>query len=177
MKDKFIQQTRREYSPKQRLAALVLEAIFFLLLLPPALTSAGAWIDESLKLPRWVIEPFNAVVGGLMIAGGVLFALWSIYAQFTIGRGTPVPLMATQKLVVQPPFTYCRNPMTFGTILLYGGIAILPGSIGALLVVLVGALLLVAYIKRVEEKELELRFGDEYLEYKRRTPFLIPRFQ
>jgi protein-S-isoprenylcysteine O-methyltransferase Ste14 len=28
----------------------------------------------------------------------------------------------------------------------------------------------------VEEKELEQRFGLEYLEYKRRTPFLIPRF-
>jgi len=33
------------------------------------------------------------------------------------------------------------------------------------------------YIKLVEEKELEQRFGVEYLEYKRRTPFLIPRFR
>jgi protein-S-isoprenylcysteine O-methyltransferase Ste14 len=31
------------------------------------------------------------------------------------------------------------------------------------------------YIKLIEEKELEDRFGSEYLEYKRRTPFLIPR--
>jgi len=33
------------------------------------------------------------------------------------------------------------------------------------------------YIKLFEEKELEERFGPEYLEYKRKTPFLIPRFQ
>jgi len=32
------------------------------------------------------------------------------------------------------------------------------------------------YIKLIEEKELEGRFGSEYAEYKKRTPFLIPRF-
>jgi len=32
------------------------------------------------------------------------------------------------------------------------------------------------YIKWIEEKELGERFGSEYLEYKRRTPFLIPSF-
>jgi len=31
------------------------------------------------------------------------------------------------------------------------------------------------YIKLVEEKELEARFGEEYREYKRKTPFLIPK--
>jgi protein-S-isoprenylcysteine O-methyltransferase Ste14 len=33
------------------------------------------------------------------------------------------------------------------------------------------------YIKWIEEKELEERFGSEYLEYKKRTPFLIPFFR
>jgi len=33
------------------------------------------------------------------------------------------------------------------------------------------------YIKLIEEKELEERFGSEYLEYKKRTPFLIPFLQ
>jgi len=31
------------------------------------------------------------------------------------------------------------------------------------------------YIKLVEEKEREARFGGEYKEYKRKTPFLIPK--
>jgi len=31
-------------------------------------------------------------------------------------------------------------------------------------------------LKFFEELELELRFGSSYLEYKRRVPFLIPRF-
>jgi protein-S-isoprenylcysteine O-methyltransferase Ste14 len=33
-----------------------------------------------------------------------------------------------------------------------------------------------AYIK-LEEKELEARFGEEYKEYKRKTPFLIPKIR
>jgi protein-S-isoprenylcysteine O-methyltransferase Ste14 len=77
--------------------------------------------------------------------------------------------------VVQPPFTYCRNPMTLGTILGYGGIAVWLGSVSAVgIVAAVGALLLV-YVRTVEEKELEARFGPAYQEYKRTTPFLLPR--
>jgi protein-S-isoprenylcysteine O-methyltransferase Ste14 len=33
------------------------------------------------------------------------------------------------------------------------------------------------YIKLIEEWELQERFGYEYLEYKKRTPFLIPRLR
>jgi protein-S-isoprenylcysteine O-methyltransferase Ste14 len=47
---------------------------------------------------------------------------------------------------------------------------------GAVIVVLFFAGLLLIYIKRVEEKEMEIRFGQEYLTYRQQTPFLIPRF-
>jgi protein-S-isoprenylcysteine O-methyltransferase Ste14 len=33
----------------------------------------------------------------------------------------------------------------------------------------------VFYLKYFEEYELELRLGQEYLEYKRRVPFLLPK--
>jgi protein-S-isoprenylcysteine O-methyltransferase Ste14 len=32
------------------------------------------------------------------------------------------------------------------------------------------------YHRLIEEKELKRRFGAEYEEYRRRTPFLLPRF-
>jgi protein-S-isoprenylcysteine O-methyltransferase Ste14 len=35
-------------------------------------------------------------------------------------------------------------------------------------------MILIAYIKLVEEKELEFRFGKEYVDYKNDTPFIIP---
>ncbi len=177
MKDKLIQQTKREYSPNQRLAALAFEAVIFLVVLPLALIALGSFLDEWLRLSPILFDPINLVLGGLFIAAGWLFAIWSIYVQFTLGRGTPVPVMATQKLIVQPPYSYCRNPMALGAIVMYLGVAILFGSIGAVVLVLLGAVLLLTYIKRVEEKEMELRFGQAYVEYKRRTPFLIPYLQ
>ncbi len=85
--------------------------------------------------------------------------------------------MATQKLIVRGPYSYCRNPMTFGTDLFYLGIAIWLGSFSTIGLGLVYPAGILIYIKLVEEKELEERFGYEYIEYKRRTPFLLPRIR
>ena len=59
---------------------------------------------------------------------------------------------------------------------MYLGVALIFRSIGAVIMVLLFAGWLLIYIKRVEEKEMEIRFGQDYLAYKQRTPFLIPRF-
>lgn len=176
MKEKLLQQAKHEYSEKQRLTALLFLAPIFLFLLPYALVTLGSKLDRWLNLSPVPGEPANLVLGGLLALSGWLLGIWSVHAQITIGRGTPVPLMATQKLIVQPPFSYCRNPMALGSFIMYLGVAVLFRSIGAALLVLVFAVSLLTYIKLGEEKEMELRFGQEYLDYKSRTPFLIPRF-
>jgi protein-S-isoprenylcysteine O-methyltransferase Ste14 len=176
LKDKLLEQAKREYSPKQRLAALSVEAILFLIIFPFILITLGESLDQWFQWSPILYNPINLMLGWLFIVAGWLFAIWSIYSQFTIGRGTPVPLMATQKLIIQPPYSYCRNPMALGAIVLYLGVAILFRSIGSVVLVLLGAGLLLTYIKRIEEKEMKSRFGQEYLEYKKHTPFLMPRF-
>jgi len=65
--------------------------------------------------------------------------------------------------------------MTFGAILYYLGLIIYVNSLTGLILVLIVSTIYALYIKLVEEKELELRFGKDYIEYKKRTPFLIPR--
>ena len=60
---------------------------------------------------------------------------------------------------------------------MYWGVVVLIGSRGAAVLHLLRAGSLVAYIKCVEEEEMEIRFGEVCLEYKRRTPFLIPRLR
>ena len=47
--------------------------------------------------------------------------------------------MATQQLIVQPPYTFCRNPMTLGAIMMYLGMALLFNSPGAAMLVLLCA--------------------------------------
>jgi protein-S-isoprenylcysteine O-methyltransferase Ste14 len=177
MKDKLLKHTQREYSQKQRLILLFFAGILFLVLIPVALASASSTLDQALHLPQLVFEPVNWLLGLLFVLAGLSLGFWSNHVQFTIGRGTPVPVMATQKLIVQPPYSYCRNPMALGAIALYLGIAIWLGSLSALGMVLLFAICLLIYIKLLEEKEMALRFGDDYLKYKRQTPFLIPRFR
>lgn len=176
MKDRLLKQTRHEYSEKQRLVLMVFLAPIFLLLLPWALIHFGRLLDNWAGWSPVLTAPLNWIVGLLLILPSWLLAMWTNYAQISLGRGTPVPLMATQKLIITPPFTLCRNPMTLGTIGMYSGVALLFNSLGALILVLPGTIALLTYIKLIEEKEMQLRFGQEYLDYKARTPFLIPRF-
>jgi protein-S-isoprenylcysteine O-methyltransferase Ste14 len=174
--DELLKQAGHEYSANQRTVALLFLAPVFLFVLPYLFVRLGAGLDRWLQWPPLLSQPFNLILGWLLILPSWLFAMWANCSQFTIGRGTPVPLMATQKLIVQPPYSYCRNPMALGAIGMYVGAAILFRSIGAVILVLLFASTLLIYIKCVEEKEMQSRFGQEYLVYKQPTPFLIPRF-
>jgi protein-S-isoprenylcysteine O-methyltransferase Ste14 len=175
MKEKFLKQAQREFSPGKRLIALLIEAVFFLGILPVTLVYLSSLLDIRFNLPRFDYGAVNMVTGWVFVVSGFLFACWAIYVQFTIGRGTPAPVMATQELIIQKPYNYCRNPMALGTIGLYLGVAILLSSISAVTLVLGGAILLLVYIKFLEEREMEMRFGEAYQEYRKQTPFIIPR--
>ena len=177
MRERLLKQANHEYSPRQRAALLAAAGVLFLVILPWALVRLGGRLDRALGWPALRYPPVNAIVGGLMILAGWLLGMWSNYLQFTLGRGTPVPVMATQKLIVRPPYSYCRNPMALGAIVAYLGVCVITGSPGAALLVLLGAAALLTYIKVVEEREMVARFGEAYLAYRRRVPFIIPRLR
>jgi len=177
MKKKFLTQAMHEYSPGERIKGLIIEGIFILGLLPGAVVYFSQFLDQKYKLPSIAYGVLNILLGCFFIAAGILLAWWTIYVQFTVGRGTPVPLMATQQLITQKPYRYCRNPMALGAIVVYLGVAILSGSISAIILILGLTLILLVYIKFLEEKEMELRFGDAYRAYRKQTPFIIPRFR
>ena len=107
---------------------------------------------------------------------GLVLVGWSISIQYTIGKGTPFPKFATQTLIISGPYTYTRNPMTLGALLFYSGVAIGLGSIPVVLLVLTIFIGLLTFIHRHETRELTERFGGEYLEYRKRTPFFFPNF-
>jgi protein-S-isoprenylcysteine O-methyltransferase Ste14 len=147
--------------------------LVFIVLLPISLLRLGARLDRRRGWRR-PLAPALRVVGAALSLGGWLLGVWTNYVQFTAGRGTPVPVMATQELIVRAPYAYCRNPMALGAILAYLGLGVVAGSRGAVLLVAPGAAALLAYIKLIEEREMVARFGDAYLAYRRRVPFLLP---
>ena len=165
----------REYSPRKRIVTIIVAGIFFLFVLPGMIILFAKKIDSTLMLPQFDFAWFNALVGILLILTGGAVAIWTITVQYKYARGTPLPMMATQNLLVDGPFYYCRNPMSLGTIVMYSGIAVWIGFFTALLVVMFLSLILLSYLWKVEEVELVMRFGEEYSNYRDRTPFILPR--
>jgi protein-S-isoprenylcysteine O-methyltransferase Ste14 len=171
----FIHWTRREYSLPVRLLVTLCAGVLVAFLVPLALIKSLPRLDVLLGFPSLYFGIINLIVGGICVLIGGFYAFWSIGDQLFDAKGSPVPVVATQKLLVTGPFKQCRNPMSFGAFMGYFGISIMVGSISAFLCAGIISVLLISYIKKFEEWELEERFGEEYRAYKISTPFLFPR--
>ncbi len=117
----------------------------------------------------------NWVIGPALTVGGLALVIWAVYIQYTLGKGTPVPAVATKKLVTQGPYAYSRNPMTLGALVMYLGIGFWLGSGVVIALCVVVFIVLLRFIYIHETRELAQRFGEPYLKYRERTPFLFPR--
>jgi protein-S-isoprenylcysteine O-methyltransferase Ste14 len=177
MKSKFIEWYKKKYSKRQKIVYLMLQAPFFIFILPLSLLFLSIKIDGFFGLSEFLPVPLNFYLGIPFLIAGFYLSSWTIAVQFRIGEGTPLPMMPTQKLVVLAPYTYCRNPMGLGYGIALWGFGIFFNSLAYLGISTIFIVLLLLYYKFIEEKELEARFGQEYVDYKRRVPFLIPRFR
>ena len=70
--------------------------------------------------------------------------------------------------MTEGPYRLSRNPMLSGTYLYYIGVLIALWDGWSLLVFIIVAGLMTLQV-RSEERRLEADFGDDYLEYKKRT--------
>jgi protein-S-isoprenylcysteine O-methyltransferase Ste14 len=159
---------------KERSRIRVIAAFFTgLALLAGLLWALAPLLDRWLGMPALDMGSGNAGFGSVLLLIGGALVIWAVSVQYTIGKGTPHPMAATQKLVVSGPYAWSRNPMTLGAVLFYLGIAVWLGSLAGILLTLLISSLLLVYIYVHETHELTRRFGEGYLEYKRRTPFLL----
>jgi protein-S-isoprenylcysteine O-methyltransferase Ste14 len=172
---RYARWAQTEHSEATRIATMVLASPVFLGVLPLLVAGAGPRLDHRLGLAPVRIGSVNRILGGLLSLMGFSLAFWTIDAQLTRGRGTPLPVVPTHELLSEGPFRYCRNPMTLGAILAYLGMAVAVGTKAGTAIVLSLAASLLVYLKCFEEGELAERFGEGYLAYRRETPFMIPR--
>lgn len=151
--------------------------IFFLgLLLMLVLELLLIWLlDYVAGLPALEWGWLNSFLGLLALVVGGWLVIWSVKVQYIEGLGTPYPKAATRKLVTTGPYAFTRNPMTLGAAIFYLGVTIWAGSVAMIGLVLLVFTILLTYIYTHETKEMTERFGEDYLEYRRKTPFLFPR--
>lgn len=115
----------------------------------------------------------RTIVVGLTLM--VLGEWWRMWGVATAGTVTRRRSREVQKLVNHGPFAWSRNPLYVGNFLIWIGVITLSGVLWFIPVATLLFAVEYFYIVRYEEGVLETIFGNEYLEYKKRTPRWIPR--
>lgn len=139
----------------------------------------GRWLDGVLSLPEFPPFPFNLLLGFTVFFAGLSIGIKSTRLLYREGFGLPWGEarreVQSERLVTTGPYAYTRNPMVLGYSLLPLGMGLMFRSPGMAFPTTAAVLLInIVLVKTREEPNLERRFGEEFLDYKRRTPFLIP---
>jgi len=126
---------------------------------------------------RGVIIPFPKEISlVLVITSGFFIMITTLYLALR-GLGAPFALIANSKYLVSDwLYARTRNPMVLTIILLLLSLGLFFQSMWFIIWVLILVLpAWIFFLKYYEEKELEIRFGDTYREYKAHTPILLPK--
>ena len=121
--------------------------------------------------PNLVIIP----IGILALITGLTLMYQTISLFSKKGKGTLAPWTPTQKLVVEGPYRYVRNPMISGVLCILIAESLLLSSVYIFCWALFFFTINYIYFILKEEPDLEKRFGADYKEYKENVPRWIPR--
>ncbi|NUQ83240.1 MAG: hypothetical protein HUU11_00885 [Anaerolineales bacterium] len=133
--------------------------------------------DALLGLPSLPFKPFTLALGIVLAIPGLYFLGVTNKLLRSLGSGTNAFIL-TKKIVNDDIYNRTRNPMSLGFYLCALALAFASSSTFVLLAASLGLIPAHAFfLKFFEETELELRFGESYLEYKKTVPFLIPKFK
>ena len=128
-------------------------------------------------------ESFYPPAGGMIVFGSALLVgfsclgLWSAISMVYYGKGTPLPVDQTNRLVIQGPYQIVRNPMALAGMGQGLGVCLIFASWPMTIYTLLGGLLWHFVVRPIEERNLELRFGQPYIEYKASTPLWLPKIK
>lgn len=117
------------------------------------------------------------IIGWLIAVAGAALFVYTVFLFKTIGQGTLAPWEPTQKLIVEGPYRYCRNPMISGVFFMLVGEGLMLYSVNILAWAVLFFIINTIYFIFVEERGLLHRFGSDYLHYKKHVPRWFPRLR
>lgn len=112
----------------------------------------------------------------LLVIGGILRLVSRRTlkkAGFTLFNSGRLQVVEGHQLITKGAYTFIRHPLYLGEMVRNLGFALLLNSILGLIIMVVGNAFLMLRI-RIEEAMLIGEFGQEYIEYRKRTKQLIP---
>lgn len=122
------------------------------------------------------VLPIPTGIGLVLVLITGAIGLFTIFNLAMKGWGAPFYIALSRRLAMDWMYGWTRNPMVLSALALLLSVGIWFQSAWFVLwglAVFTPALLF--FVKVFEERELEIRFGDSYREYKSRTPMLFPR--
>lgn len=123
----------------------------------------------------WVLPVPSGIGLALVIVSGAAVLL-TVVSLALKAFGAPFFIALSRKLAADWLYAWTRNPMVLAVLAFFLSLGIWFQSVLFVLWVLIlFAPALLVFVKVYEERELEIRFGASYLEYKSRTPMLFPR--
>lgn len=142
-------------------------------------------------VPWWLARWFGATLAPpadpgdwLLQAAGVVVALVGLslfvasLRQIALRRQeAQTPWDPPRRLVIAGPYRRVRNPLVSGVLFILFGEALLLQSLPHLAWAAAVLLLSLLYIPLLEEPQLEVRFGEEYRQYRRHVSRLLPRLR
>jgi protein-S-isoprenylcysteine O-methyltransferase Ste14 len=134
-------------------------------------------------IPFWITrfripageQVWQTILAAALIVAGAIPAFESMKRFVFVGRGTMVPAVPTEHLVVSGFYRHVRNPMYTGLLVVLGGEALLFESRDLVLYIAAVWLATHVFICLYEEPTLTRRYGVEYLRFKKHVPRWIPR--
>jgi protein-S-isoprenylcysteine O-methyltransferase Ste14 len=123
-------------------------------------------LNYLLPLKQIIFYPYILLGIPLILFGIYLNWIW-VAIRFRKETTTRDPNAIPKKLIKNGPFKFTRNPTYFGMALTFIGLAILLGSISPFIIPILFVILIDRITILREEKNMEKRFGKEYLNYKK----------
>ena len=116
-----------------------------------------------------------AVVGTVLIVGGVA-SLVESFARFAFkGLGTPAPVAPPTQLVMSGQYRYVRNPMYVAVLAILLGQSLVLGSVRLLAYAALVWVVIHVWVLAYEEPTLTRTFGPSYVAYREQVRRWWPR--
>ena len=135
---------------------------------------AALQVDRLISVTDILPGSLSLILAAPLFLAALIFIGWSVLTFFR-SKGTPVPINPPPRLVTTGPYAYVRNPMLAGVFALLFGIGVVLESVSLLfLFTPLFILINVWELRAIEEPELVKRLGQDYVEYRKRTPMFFP---
>ncbi len=166
--------TARPRSPLSIVGTVTVYILIFWAMLPGFLLTLALRIDEL--APVRIAAPGFREVGWILIVLGSALLLGGMTQLWVRGRGLPISHLPPTQFVSKGLYRHVRHPIYLGYTSVFAGLGFLWESFWTL--AFSTPLLIfgwISYALFYEEPVLSARFGQEYRDYRKRTPLLFPR--